>query len=114
MHKNQCSTFNIIIRTYVYTSFVASSVTNAVVVPNAPNATNGLNSITVICTIHPNSTADQCVVRAVDDVGINRTGMCIILSTIIRVATVLQTCMYIIQYKCVCTYPQQVSFWYFR
>ena len=100
MHKNQCSTFNIIIRTYVYTSFVASSVTNAVAISNAPNATNGLNSITVICTIHPNSTADQCVVRVVDDVGMNRTGMYIILNTIIATANMyvyntIQMCVYI-------------------
>ena len=31
-------------------------------------------NITVTCTIHPDSTADQCVVRAVDDDGVTRTG----------------------------------------
>ena len=54
---------------------LASSVTNAVTILNAPNATNELHSITVNCTIHPNSTADQCVVMAMDDGGVNRTGL---------------------------------------
>ena len=49
--------------------------TNAVATLSAPNATNEIHSITVICTIHPNSTADQCVVMAMDDGGReNRTG----------------------------------------
>ena len=33
-----------------------------------------LYNITVTCTIHPDSTADQCEVRAVDDGGVTRTG----------------------------------------
>ena len=33
-----------------------------------------LYNITVTCTIHPDSTADHCVVRAVDDDGVTRTG----------------------------------------
>ena len=48
---------------------LASSVTNAVTTLSAPNATNELHSITVTCTIHPNSTADQCVVMAMADDG---------------------------------------------
>ena len=47
----------------------ASSVTNTVVMLSAPNATNEVHSITVTCTIHPDSTADQCVVMAMDDDG---------------------------------------------
>ena len=39
--------------------------TNAVSILNAPNATNELHSITVTCTIHLDSTADQCVVMAI-------------------------------------------------
>ena len=46
---------------------LASSVTNAVTILNAPNATNEVHSITVTCTIHPESTADQCVVMAMAD-----------------------------------------------
>ena len=41
--------------------------TNTVVMLSAPNATNEVHSITVTCTIHPDSTADQCVVMAMDD-----------------------------------------------
>ena len=48
---------------------LASSVTNAVTILNAPNATNEVHSITVTCTIHPDSTADQCVVMAMADGG---------------------------------------------
>ena len=48
--------------------------TNAVTTLNAPNATNELHSITVTCTIHPDSTADQCVVMAMADGRVTRTG----------------------------------------
>ena len=53
---------------------LASSVTNTVAILNAPNATNEVHSITVTCTIHPNSTADQCVVMAMDDSRVISTG----------------------------------------
>ena len=43
--------------------------TNAVTTLSAPNATNEVHSITVTCTIHPNSTADQCVVIVMADDG---------------------------------------------
>ena len=33
-----------------------------------------LYNITVSCVIHPESTADQCVVMAVDDDGVTTTG----------------------------------------
>ena len=48
--------------------------TNAVATLNAPNATNELHSITVICTIHPDSTVDQCVVMAMADGEVISTG----------------------------------------
>ena len=41
---------------------------------SAPNATNEVHSITVTCTIHPDSTADQCVVMAMDDGRVISTG----------------------------------------
>ena len=44
------------------------------------NSPHTLQSITVTCTIHPNSTVDQCVVIAMDDGGVNRTGNEIILA----------------------------------
>ena len=59
---------------YVFLQPSASSVTNTVAILSAPNATNGQHSITVICTIHPDSTADLCVVMAVGDDKVNRTG----------------------------------------
>ena len=49
--------------------------TNTVAILNTPNATNELHSITVTCTIHPDSTADQCVVMAMADGRVTRTGM---------------------------------------
>ena len=40
-----------------------------------PNVTSELYNITVTCTIHPDSTADECVVMAMDDDdGESRTG----------------------------------------
>ena len=41
---------------------------------NAPDANNELHSITVNCTIRPESEADQCVVMAVADGRMNTTG----------------------------------------
>ena len=40
----------------------------------SPNVTNELYNITVTCRIHPDSTADQCVVMAVADGSVTRTG----------------------------------------
>ena len=37
------------------------------IVLSTPNANNELHSITVTCTTHPDSTADQCVVLAMAD-----------------------------------------------
>ena len=39
-----------------------------------PNASSILQSINVTCTIHPDSTADQCVVMAMADGGVTETG----------------------------------------
>ena len=41
----------------------------------APNVTSELYNITVTCTIHPDSIADQCVVMAMDDGRVTRTGI---------------------------------------
>ena len=60
------------INTFVNT--VASSVSNALTILNTPNATNEPYSITVICTIHPDSTADQCLVMAMANGRVTRTG----------------------------------------
>ena len=37
-----------------------TSVSGAISVLSSPNASSILQSITVTCTIHPNSAADQC------------------------------------------------------
>ena len=51
-----------------------TSVSDAMAVLSTPDVSSILQSIIVTCTIHPNSTADQCVVMAMDDGGVNRTG----------------------------------------
>ena len=53
---------------------IGTSVVDAIIVLSTPNANNELHSITVTCTIHRDSTADQCVVMAMDDNGINKIG----------------------------------------
>ena len=53
---------------------VASSVTNTTVTLISPNVTSELYNITVTCTIHPDSTADQCVVMVMDDGRVTRNG----------------------------------------
>ena len=63
-----------------YFLITGPSVSDAMAVLNSPQFSSTLQSITVTCTIHPHSTADQCVVIAVDDGGVNRTGNEIILA----------------------------------
>ena len=57
--------------TYVHSYFLITdtSVFDATVVLSSPNLSSRLQSITVTCAIHPNSTADQCAVMAMDDDG---------------------------------------------
>ena len=55
---------------------VASSVTNTTATLISPNVISELYNITVTCTIHPESEADLCEVRAMDDGGETRTGTC--------------------------------------
>lgn len=52
------------VRMYII-STVSSSVVNATVTLNTPDQNRQLYSITVTCTIHPNSMANTCVVMAV-------------------------------------------------
>ena len=53
---------------------IASSVTNNTrVTLTSPNVTRELYDITVTCTIHPDSTAEECVVMAVADGRVTRT-----------------------------------------
>ena len=41
----------------------------------SPDVISELYSIVVTCVIHPDSTVDQCVVMAMDDGGVTRTGI---------------------------------------
>ena len=66
----------VIIRCCLY--ILVPSLTDAIITVNAPNATNELHSITVTCIVHPDSTADQCVVMAMADDRVTRTGNVII------------------------------------
>ena len=84
---------------------LVSSVTNAVTTLISPNVTSELYNITVTCTIHPDSTADQCVVMAMADGRVTRTGNKIIAIILIYVRTYVH--MYvrmIIHYMHVRTY----------
>ena len=74
---------------------VFSSVTNAVTILNALNATNELYNITVTCTIHPDSTADQCVVMAMADGRVNRTGSYTIRMYITTYCVYMYVCTYV-------------------
>ena len=63
-----------------YFLITGPSVSDAMAVLNSPQFSSTLQSITVTCIIHPHSTVDQCVVIAVDDGRVNRTGNEIILT----------------------------------
>ena len=60
----------------------------------SPNVISELYNITVICTIHAHSTADHCIVIAMADGRVTRTGIVDILPKS------LQHCSYV----CACTY----------
>ena len=47
---------------------------NATPVPVCASAVSELYNVTIICTIHPDSTADQCVVMAMADGIMTRAG----------------------------------------
>ena len=53
---------------------VASSVITAIPMLMCSPVASQLYNITVTCTIHPDSTADQCVVMAMADGRVTRTG----------------------------------------
>ena len=55
-------------------SRVASSVINTTVTLISSNVTSELYNVTVTCTIHPDSMANQCEVRARNDGGVTKTG----------------------------------------
>ena len=52
----------------------SSSATSTMVTLISPNVTSELYNITITWTIHPDSTADQCVVMVVADGSVTRTG----------------------------------------
>ena len=53
---------------------MGSSVITAISMPVCSPVASELYNITVTCTIHPDSTADQCVVIAMDDDRVTITG----------------------------------------
>ena len=53
---------------------IASSVTSTKVTAISPNITSELYNITVICTVHAESTADHCVLMAMADGRVTRSG----------------------------------------
>ena len=57
-----------------FVSSVTSSVTSTTVTPISPDVISELYNITVTCTIHPDSKADQCVVVAMADGQVTRIG----------------------------------------
>jgi len=67
-----------VIDTYMcsYISFfsISGASVSDVTVINAPNVTSKLYNITFTCTVYPDSTADQCVVMAMADGRVTRTG----------------------------------------
>ena len=61
------------IRNYNFNSIASSVITATPMLMCSPVASQ-LYNITVTCTIHPDSTADQCVVMAMADGRVTRTG----------------------------------------
>ena len=59
---------------YSYLFAVAPSVTDAVAVLDAPNQCRDVHSITVTCTIHPESEAELCEVVLIATGNLTRTG----------------------------------------
>jgi len=53
---------------------VSSSIIDAIATLDTPNEYRALHTITVTCSIDPNSMADQCVVMAMADGQVTRTG----------------------------------------
>ena len=58
----------------MYFQPIASPVVTATPMLMCSPVASQLYNITVTCTIHPDSTADQCVVMAMADDGVTRTG----------------------------------------
>ena len=56
--------YNSIIYVHAYVIPVAPSVTEIVTTPVTPNNNRAEHSITVTCTVRPDSEADMCVVMA--------------------------------------------------
>ena len=65
----------IYIRIYIYVITVAPSVTEVVATLVTPNDTRAEHSITITCTVRPDSNADMCVVMAMAVGRTTREGM---------------------------------------
>ena len=96
------------VRTSVYLFTELPPVSNATVLLNTPNTLG--YSITVNCTIHPNSSANQCVVMAMADGRVTITGKntctCVLMYVhmYVHTVTVPYVCGYIIILYYICTH----------
>ena len=61
----------------------------------SPNVISELYNITVICTIHAHSTADHCIVIAMADGRVTRTGKVDILPKSLQHCSYVRMCMYV-------------------
>jgi len=77
---------------------VSTSIVNATTVLNQPSITRVFYSITVTCTIHPDSEADECEVIVIGG-SMNRTGMYVYMYACMHVYIAINLssnlCMYV-------------------
>ena len=84
--------------TYAYIIPVASSVTEAVATLVTPNENRTEHSITVTCTVRPESNADMCVVMAMADGRMTRSGKYV--HMYISTSHAFYMSMYVCVHKC--------------
>ena len=68
------STYSLVMFYFIVIRVASSPVADATVTLVLPNITSELYNITVTCTIHPNRTADQCIVMVMADGRMTKTG----------------------------------------
>ena len=80
---------------HTFVILVPPSVTEAVATLVTPNENRTEHSITVTCTVHPESDADMCVVMAMADGRMTRSG---------KKCMTISHAFYLYAYMCVCTH----------
>ena len=68
-----------------------------------------LYNITVTCTIHPDSTANQCLVRVVDDGGVTRIGNVYILQVTALMLAIIRMYVATCIHRFVCTFHASLA-----